>query len=46
MNIENSNQRYLNEIENLTDQEIINREKIFRNNITIMKKPAKIGATA
>ena len=37
MNIENSNQRYLNEIENLTDQEIINREKIFRNNITIMK---------
>ena len=36
MEIEDDNRRYETEVENLTDQEILNREKIYKNNIVIM----------
>lgn len=36
MEIEDDSRRYEQEVEFLTDQEIINREKIFKNNIMIM----------
>lgn len=37
MNIEEDMLRYEHEIESLTEQEILNREKIFKNNILIMR---------
>jgi 26S proteasome regulatory subunit T5 len=36
MEIEDDSRRYEQEVEFLTDQEIVNREKIFKNNIMIM----------